>query len=321
MKNLDYKFRKNKISLDELNELRSKVNSMSDHELEELMVDSWNNEEMNISFVEDEAMSRLKKNVEKLTGRKEKYKSLLSLVTKIAAVILLPLFIAISFYLYKENNQLVSEELIVSTGKSERAKLTLPDQTYVTLNSDSKLSYIPRLYNKEERIIDFEGEGYFQVYEDAGRPFIINTASLQVKVLGTTFNLNVRKSRNIAELSLEEGSVSLISIHTQKTVILKPDQKAILNQTTGEFTIIPNNNRNTSAWQRGDIIFRNTSLFDVVKTIEENYNVNIKIACEDCLGETFTGTVPITNLNEVLEIIEQSYHLKATIKEKDIILE
>ena len=59
---------------------------------------------------------------------------------------------------------------------------------------------------------------------------------------------------------------------------------------------------------------------EVIHTIEQSYNVRINITCKNCPTDTFTGTLPLTNLNEVLEVIEKSYHLKAQIKGKEIIL-
>ena len=66
------------------------------------------------------------------------------------------------------------------------------------------------------------------------------------------------------------------------------------------------------------MIFRNTELLEVIRAIEENYNVKIQVDCKDCLSDLFTGTLPANNLNEVLEIIERSYHLKSIITGKKI---
>ena len=80
----------------------------------------------------------------------------------------------------------------------------------VSLNSKSRLIYFPKDYNKKERKIAFGGEGYFQVKRNVNTPFLINAKGLQVRVLGTTFNLSVRDTERTAELALEEGCVSLL---------------------------------------------------------------------------------------------------------------
>lgn len=164
-------------------------------------------------------------------------------------------------------------------------------------------------------------KGYFQIDKNKEVPFIIDAQGLQVKVLGTTFNLLVRKDHKTAELALEEGSVWLGATQSHKNVILHPKQKAILDQSTGNiFIIAEEDTQKISAWRHGNMIFRNTKFSEVIHTIEQSYNVRINITCKNCPTDTFTGTLPLTNLNEVLEVIEKSYHLKAQIKGKEIIL-
>ena len=211
--------------------------------------------------------------------------------------------------------------MIVCTARGERASVTLPDGTAVSLNSESRLAYFPQTYNKKERKISFDGEGYFQIDKNKEVPFIIDAQGLQVKVLGTTFNLLVRKDHKTAELALEEGSVWLGATQSHKNVILHPKQKAILDQSTGNiFIIAEEDTQKISAWRHGNMIFRNTKFSEVIHTIEQSYNGRINITCKNCPTDTFTGTLPLTNLNEVLEVIEKSYHLKAQIKGKEIIL-
>ena len=100
-----------------------------------------------------------------------------------------------------------------------------------------------------------------------------------------------------------------------------PNQKAVLDQQTGEIkVIIAENIKNESAWRRSDIVFRNTPLSQIIIAIEENYNINVKVNCKNCLDDKFTGTLPLNDLNEVLEVIEKSYHLKTEIIDKEILL-
>ncbi|MDR2915161.1 MAG: FecR domain-containing protein [Tannerella sp.] len=316
---LEPKYRNNQLSSEELVKLRKKVNAASDNEIEQQMHHAWLNEDIDTSFVEDERINRIKKKIDTSVRGQKSVFPLLIKWGQIAAAVLLPVFIILTAYLYRENNMIISEEMIVSTEKGERASITLPDGTTVALNSDSRLGYLPKDYNKKERKINFGGEGYFKVHQDKEVPFLINAKGLQVKVLGTTFNLSVREQNNTAELSLEEGSVLLLSTKSNENVILKPNEKAILDQLTGNITVIFDENiRNSSAWRRGDMIFRNKELVHILKAIEENYNVNIKVFCENCLEDKFTGTLPLSDLNEALEVIEKSYHLKAEIIGKEI---
>lgn len=319
MDNLRHKYRKDEVSPEDLYELRRQVNAMSDREIEQQMHDDWLNDDIDISQIEDERMNRIKEKIDIATRNERIGLSLFIRWSQIAAAILLPVFILLSFYLYHQNNLIISEEIIVSTSKGERASITLPDGTLVSLNSESRLGYRTKDYNKKERKISFNGEGYFQVQKNKEVPFQIAAKGLEVKVLGTTFNLLVREKHNTAELTLEEGSVQLLSIKTNKSVILEPSQKAILDQQTGQITIVTGNDTEySSAWRRGDMVFRNSSLPDVVQSIEENYNVTIRIDCVNYMEDTFTGTLPLTDLNEVLEVLELSYNVRATIVGREI---
>lgn len=321
MDSLENKYRKDTLTPSELQALRGKVNSMSDNELGEQMYQSWMNEEIDCAFVEDGKVNKMKGNIDRIIGKKHSKRYQLIRIGQIAAAVLLPVFIILSAYLYNENKQITSDGMIVSTGKGERANVSLPDGTTISLNSDSKLSYLPKTYNRKERSISFDGEGYFQVYKNKEVPFIINSKGLQIKVLGTIFNLYVRGNSQKAELALEEGSVWLQSTKSSKNVVLHHNQKAIIDQSTGNITVIEDKDiKRSSAWRQGDMIFRNTPLSEVLQVIEENYSITFKTDCKSCLVDRFTGTLPTTDLNEVLEVIEKSYHLKAEISGNVIVL-
>lgn len=321
MNNLEKKYRTDKLTLEELLVLRERINGMEDAEIEQYLYNSWLDNNIDTSTVDDELITNIKKNVDETIGKKRPQLSLFIRWTQIAAAILLPVFIILTVYLYKENSLILTDEMIVSTGQAESATITLPDGTVVSLNSQSKLGYLPKAYNKKERKINFSGEGYFVVHKNKDVPFLINAKGLEVKVLGTTFNLSVRHEDSTAILSLEEGSISLLSIQSNKNVTLEKNQIAILDHATGNIIVIYNENvKDKSAWRRGDMVFRNTELVDVIRSIEEQYNVTIKIDYDKCINDAFTGIIPRNDLNEALEIIENSYHLKAIITGKEIFM-
>lgn len=321
MNNLIEKYRIDKLSPEDLSELKGYVNSMGNQDLEKLILDDWLYGEVDTSSIDDKQLQKIKGKIDQEIGKKSNRFSLVIRWGQIASAILLPVFIISNFYLYRENTILLSKEIVIETGLGERASVTLPDGSTASLNSESRLVYHPKDYNKSERSIHFGGEGYFQVKHDIDIPFFINAQGLQVKVVGTKFNLLVRETDRTAELALEEGRVLLLSTNTKKQVILNENQKAILDYSTGNITVIYDDQiKDISAWRHGDMIFRNTPLAQVIRMIEDNYNVHIKINSNNYLDDPFTSTLPINNLNEVLEVLEHSYHLKAVINGKEIIL-
>jgi ferric-dicitrate binding protein FerR (iron transport regulator) len=142
-----------------------------------------------------------------------------------------------------------------------------------------------------------------------------------VKVLGTVFNLKVRQNDREAELDLEQGKVQFSSTKTNENVILVAGNKAILDQSTGNITVVKNQEiENVPAWKRGMLTFREKTLIDVVTTLGTNYNVDIQIKGAVPLDDSFTGNLPVSDLDEALLILQTSYHLKCVKKEKNIVL-
>ena len=102
---------------------------------------------------------------------------------------------------------------------------------------------------------------------------------------------------------------------------MSPNQKAILDQIHGTVTVEESSyTTDASAWRRGELVFRNVPFAEVLEEIEEIYHVSIAIETEeiDYQDDLFTGVLSRTNINEVLEVIEHSYHLKATLKDGTI---
>lgn len=319
--NLEQKYRQDRLTPNELNELRAKVNSTSDELLEEAICNEWMHDDIDISSVDMQRMDRLKRSIDKKINKKLFVYFKFFKWIQVAAIILLPISIAAIWYLYKENSQLSSEKMVVATGIGEHAKITLPDGTDVNLNAESKLCYIPKTYNKKERQIRFDGEGYFQVRKDKQHPFLINAQGLNVRVLGTKFNLLARKKDASAVLSLQEGSVLFSSLLTGMNVILKPNQKAILNQSTGFIIVKKEENfQDVIAWRRKELVFRNAPLRSVINSIEKNYNIKIRIKTKAYLKDLFTGTLPNSNINEDLEILEKSYHFKSIMTSQEVLI-
>lgn len=318
---LEDKYRKDKLSLKELYSLREEVNSRNDKELEDMLQKTWADEDFDTSGISDAHMDKIKKRIDIRVGFRKDIHHIFIKIGRIAAAVLLPLLTITTLYFYRESSWPASEEITVSTHEGERATITLPDGTKVMLNSDSQLSYLPKNYNKKRREIKFKGNGYFQVAENKERPFLIDSEAFKVQVLGTVFNLSAYTNSPSVELSLEEGSVLFFSSLTKKSVILKPDQKAILNLKNGTFSVETEENiKQASAWTRGELIFRNIPLSEVIKDIELYYGVQITLEEEAFSSDLFTGIIPTSGINEALEILEISYGLEAHMKNRKVTL-
>ncbi|MDR1724288.1 MAG: FecR domain-containing protein [Tannerella sp.] len=318
---LEVKYLHDRLTPKELKALREEVNSMTDRDIEQAMNERWMKETPDVSAIDDALTERMKRRIDSKTSVRPTVWLTPVKFLQIAAAALILLFVSTTIYFYRENKQLEMADVVIATEMGERASITLPDGSQVAVNSNSRLIYSPKLYNKSERRIRFDGEGYFQVGKDSKRPFNIESKGLNVTVLGTTFNLLARSDDATAELMLEKGSVRFESSMTGNNVTLKPNQKAILNYADGKITVIPIDDiHKISAWRRGEMVFHNTPLKDALRTVEETYGIVIETDCGDCLNDPFTGVIPNYSLNETLYIFEKSYHFKATLKNGTVFL-
>ena len=314
MESLEKKYREDRLTPKELDELKDQVNSMDDTELGNVLLDNWMNDEIYVVSVEDNDINRVKRQINKAINCPSKARFILTKWIQIAAAFLFVVFIGTTVYLYKENNRLMTQKIEVTTGKGEHASMILPDGTKVALNSESELAYMSSTFNKENRTITFDGEGYFQVAKDKKHPFVIESKGVEVKVLGTKFNLLARKKEPKVELALEEGKVLFLSILTGETVIMNPNQKVIMDRRTGRLKIVNEENiLDATAWKRKEMTFCNEPLSFVLQAVGKNYNVKFIVDDKIGLTDLFTGTFPTTNLQEVLDVLKISYHMKVKV--------
>lgn len=173
----------------------------------------------------------------------------------------------------KESNQVTLNEITVPYGK--KTTIILADGTKVWLNAGSHFAF-PQKFDREEREVFLEGEGYFEVAKNKNKPFIVSTQNIDVKVFGTKFNLSAYQSDNFCETVLLEGSVSVQSkgkLFNKKTT-LAPNQKAIYLSDKKELirSAAPDAEMQIS-WINGWYQFSNENLILVMAKLERYYNV------------------------------------------------
>jgi transmembrane sensor len=306
MENLYTKYINDELSKEELDELKKDDFQKHSQQIEEAMFDEWTNSKEYVDL-SDEEIFKIKSHLDNAIENSVPFYYKVALW---AAAILLPIIIISSLYIYKDHVQSISETLTVVTHTGEKASVNLPDGTLVLLNSDSKLSYIPKVYNKDTRAISFDGEGYFNVAKDKKRPFIVNARKLNVQVLGTKFNLQIRENNKNAELFLESGTVQFTSLLKKQSVVLHPFQKLLMDQLTGEMSVKIETDNLSTAWRRNEIVFRNAPLESVVKCLGDAYGLKIKMNFQCSPKDAFTGTLLTNDLNSDLEVLETTNDLK-----------
>lgn len=216
-----------------------------------------------------------------------------------------------------DSNEELTEELsvyntlVVPYGK--RTNLTLKDGTKVWINSGSKLVY-PVSFNPSERRVFVEGEAYFEVARNEKSPFIVETRNLDIRVLGTAFNVTAFRDEPTYSTVLVQGSVEVIgnkSSRIRKTkTILTPNDRLAYHEGSGETFVKKVNVERYVSWKDGYMIYRQASLKKVMRELSRYYNIEIVFTDPMIEQEKLTGKLDLKqNAEEVIGIISNASSL------------
>lgn len=190
----------------------------------------------------------------------------------------------------------------LSIPRGGQYKLVLPDGTAVWLNAASSLKY-PTSFTGKERIVQLEGEAYFEVAKNPGQPFKVEVKDVQITVLGTHFNINAYNDEAHIKTTLLEGSVRISKGSVQK--LLQPGEQAISGKSSS-IEIVKANFDEVLAWKNGYFNFHRSNLPEVMRQLSRWYDVDIRyegrIPDREFGGEISRNS----NASEVLKILELS---------------
>ena len=212
---------------------------------------------------------------------------------KWVAAILLPVCVAFFTYYLLDSSPTAETPFIVKAGKGDKATIELPDGTNVVLNSASQLSYLNNFGEKVRRV-QLNGEAYFKVAHDEKHAFIVQIGDLEVKVLGTSFNVSAYEDAKDVTVVLLEGKVG---VYAQKiSHIMKPGDKIEYNKATHKITATQVHPNDYIEWTKGNMYFE-------MKTLSRIYDVEIRFDSNKLPNEYFTGTIPGGGIQNALNIL------------------
>lgn len=205
------------------------------------------------------------------------------------------------------------------TPRGGEFKITLPDGTFVHLNSNSKLRF-PKNFAPDKREIFLSGEAYFEVSKNTNKPFLVIAEDVQVKVYGTTFNINTLLGNQI-QTTLVKGSIGIRVQDSSQEYILKPSQQAIVQKTDGDITIRDVDTTPYTAWTEGIFLFDNERLETILDKLALWYDVELFYQNESVKNVCFTGYLKrYDNIDIILNAIESTVSATFHIKERTIII-
>lgn len=254
------------------------------------------------------------------TGKQTKTREFVHQLTRIAAILAIPLLIYSAWSVYQQVTtsqpvaQLAEQEFTSPTGM--RSHVILPDGTKVWLNAESKIRYsVPFVLDNRE--VSIEGQAFLNVTHNKKAPFVVSAANTKIEVTGTSFDVKAYPEEDYVSVALQEGSVNLKASNGEKVRVaeMKKGDFFVVEKGTNKIQ-----SRNTSvdkqiAWHENVLVLDETPLEEVAVLLERWYGVKVFITDETLKKYKFSTTFENEPLNRVLELLElSSPNIKFTYK-------
>jgi ferric-dicitrate binding protein FerR (iron transport regulator) len=246
------------------------------------------------------------------TGKQVRF-AVPGLFLKIAASFILVMAVAGLWLRFNDPKQ------VYSTGYGEHRIILLPDSSRVTLNGNSTIRYNADWLNDDDRKVWIEGEAFFDVTHTINHQrFIVHTEDgVEVQVLGTRFNVKVRRGQT--EVVLEEGKVTLdvSSMVEAKNITLIPGDMVTVEKDA--FVKAAVNPLHYSAWKNHKLYFDQTTLREVSHILEDTYGIQAAFADENLAKRKLSGQIDSRNASDILAAVAESLNIVAEHEGKSVV--
>ncbi|WP_430810739.1 MULTISPECIES: FecR family protein [unclassified Carboxylicivirga] len=276
------------------------------------------------SFIDDQTLETALKATKSRLRLHTVNKLYWRIIRQVAAVLIISVGLAalyqtldLSVSTVKEDTVAMQQVRAVAGGST---KLQLPDGSVAHLFSGSTLTF-PVVFSSEHRSVKLVGEGFFEVTHKTDHPFIVKTHGLNIRVLGTSFNVRANQDEDYVETVLVEGSVMLEheeNGHVNVLKTLKPNQRSVYHYASNRLKVIDQPDVSVyTAWKEGRLIFDATPLAEVAHRLEEWYQIDIDIESETIKEYKITGEFSGEPLQEVLQLIRLTSPIEFKIEKND----
>ena len=209
-----------------------------------------------------------------------------------------------------------AQYIVFEAPYGEKSKMTFPDGTVVWLNAGSSLKYSNK-YNTDDRVVELEGEGYFEVAKKKKISFVVHTRGYDVVVKGTKFNVTAYPEDSNITTTLMEGAVELLK--EKQHIAMKPGESVTLNVVSGKFTLTKVNPDVSKAWSENRIEYDNISLRELAAKLSRQYDVKIHLLTEEVGDKRFS--ISLRNqetIGEVMSALKEIIPIQVERKNMDI---
>lgn len=209
----------------------------------------------------------------------------------------------------------------VCSAPAGKSRITLPDGTQVWLNSNSRLTYDEHSFGRQNRELTLSGEAFFDVAQNGDHPFIIHAGKVDIRVLGTAFNVKAYTTDSMVATTLIRGKIA-VSFREQ-TLVLQPEEKLTIPLTTIAPVIRQHLQKDNSgaiadiSWMHNKLVFDNNTFAVLSEKMKDWYGVTIHFESNDVAQLRFTGIIDTEQIDEALQILQLSrpFHYRINGKE------
>lgn len=273
----------------------------------------WSGTEENTdeSYYVDEAIRKFIERT-RSSNEKNKNKSLVKSILRYAAIFVFILAIPFTWLLVRNSVPVTDSTTTVMCEHGDKTSIILPDNSKVWLNSGSQITFSNN-FEKGSRSVFLEGEAYFDVMKNPDNPFFVNTPGMNVKVLGTQFNLKAYPDEETVSVTLVAGSLQVSN--SEETAMVTPGQKLLYEKANHSLTIDNLTDlASETEWTNGRLVFRNESLEELELKLERWFDVEIEFADETVRTRRFSATLERESILEVISCFGNSQYVDYQVK-------
>lgn len=322
-KEIFIKYLNNKCTETELSDVLRWINADAlNEEGKNWIFEDWNSwhetgnleEDEKFATIFDKIQEKIDNNIQKNSQEANKTLTLPSItlwITRAAAVLLIPV-LTFLFYTLSENRTITDQytnlavdsiEVIAPMGS--RTVVQLSDGSVVHLNYGSKIKY-PQFFSGDTRKVVLSGEGFFKVAHNPEKPFIVKAGNLNIKAVGTTFNVLAYPDDNVIETTLVNGKVILEQINLNeksKTIgTMTPGQHVDYNVLSGNISSTQGKVEKYISWTDGKLIFEDAPILQVTERLSRMFNVDFEVK-DELKDYNYTVTLEDESLSQILDLM------------------
>jgi len=306
LQHLIKRYSEGKLNLNEQLDLSEQLADPENHIAEDVLNNDWESQ-LDSTYISNKdfnpILDRVHHHIRLNEGDKPVRINWLQGFQRVAAILIFPLLLSFLAYFYFQSKPSV---IPVSYAEIQcpmgvRTKFQLPDGSTGYLNSGSRLKYPVQFIG--ERKVELIGEAFFDVVHNAEIPFHVNTRNLDIKVLGTTFNVIANEDEQTEEIVLQTGKVDVSLKSGDQLAVMKPNEQLTLNLEKQTITKNEVEASQYSTWKEGKLVFRNEDMQQVARRLSRWYNAEVIIDDRMLEAYTFHATFVDEPLDEVLKLL------------------